>query len=49
MNIDLGEESVEAAEGHQAYVDPSQGIVRTASPSLGLRSPLLSSAGTVLG
>ena len=36
-------DNMEAAEGLQAYTDPSQGNVRTKSPSLGLHSPLLSS------
>ena len=48
-NADLEEDNVEAAEGLLAYADPSQGSIRTASPSLGLHSPLLSSVGTALG
>ena len=48
-NADPEEDSAEAAEGHQAYADPSQSSIRTASPSLRLRSALLSSAKATLG
>ena len=43
------EDNIEAAEGLWAYADPSQGSARTASPSLGLRSPLLINVEATLG
>ena len=48
-NANPEKDNVVIAEGHQAYAEPSKANVRTASPSLALRSPLLSSAEATLG